>query len=63
MLFVRNAARRLKLPLIDLAACGLFTAENEAVMQPNDGLHFGAEGYRTMAEYIFLFLKNNRFCQ
>ena len=63
VLFVRNAARRLKLPLIDLAACGLFTAENEAVMQPNDGLHFGAEGYRTMAEFIFLFLKSHRFLE
>ena len=38
--------------LIDLADTPMFTAENERIMQPNDGLHFGATGYLKMAEFI-----------
>ncbi len=52
-LFVRNLAAAEGLKLVDFAKCEAFTAENEEVMQPNDGLHFGKLGYQTMAEYIF----------
>ncbi len=51
--FVRDFAAREDLPLIDLADCGLFTAETEMKMQPQDGVHFSKEGYRTMAHYIW----------
>lgn len=50
--FVRRFAAEHGYKTIDLFACPDFTAETEAVMQPNDGLHFGEEGYRTMARYI-----------
>lgn len=50
--FVRRTASELNLPLIDVAECPSFNAENEHIMQPNDGLHFGKEGYRTMAKFI-----------
>lgn len=50
--FVRKLAFEQNLPLIDLAECPYFTAETESVMQPNDGLHFGEEGYRHMAMFI-----------
>lgn len=50
--FVRAYSKMIGLPLIDLAACPLFTAETESVMQPNDGLHFGKEGYKTLASVI-----------
>ncbi len=45
-------AERSGFPLIDLADTPMFTAENERIMQPNDGLHFGATGYLKMAEFI-----------
>ncbi len=51
--FVRKFAKENNYPLIDVAACGLFTAENEHIMQANDGLHFTAEGYRTLAAYLY----------
>ncbi len=51
--FVRILAEREGLRLIDVARCPDFTAETEAVMQPNDGLHFGRLGYETMAKFIF----------
>lgn len=50
--FVRNYAEKTNLKLIDIAKCPCFTAENEFVMQPNDGLHFGKYGYQKLAEYI-----------
>ncbi len=50
--YVRMTAEELKLPLIDLYAFDGFNAENEAIMQPNDGLHFGKEGYRLLAKTI-----------
>ena len=50
--FVRKFASERKITLIDLAACPLFTAETESVMQPNDGLHFTEKGYKTLAGVI-----------
>ncbi len=50
--FVREYAEDMHMSLIDLASCPDFTAENEKIMQPNDGLHFGEEGYKTMARFI-----------
>ena len=50
--FVRILAAEMDLPLIETALCPDFTAENEAVMQPADGLHFGKLGYETMAKFI-----------
>ena len=51
-MFVRNFALKNGFKLIDTAKCPDFTAESESVMQPNDGLHFGAAGYKKLAEYI-----------
>ena len=50
--WVRAYAARSGLDLIDVANAPMFTAASESVMQPNDGLHFGATGYLTMAEFI-----------
>ena len=51
--FVRKFAKENKgVYLVDLAAAGIFTAENENVMQANDGLHFVEIGYKTLAEYF-----------
>lgn len=50
--FVRNFAKKEQLPLIDTALCPFFTEETEHIMQPNDGLHFGKEGYQKLAEFI-----------
>lgn len=50
--FVRRAAKEFGLPVIDLAASPRITPETEAVLQPNDGLHFSEAGYRTLAEEI-----------
>ena len=50
--WVRAYAERSGLPMIDVATAPKFTAENEKIMQPNDGVHFGATGYLTMAEFI-----------
>ncbi len=57
--FVRQLAREYDLELIELALCPDFTAETEDIMQPNDGLHFGEMGYRTMAKFIFDAIKDN----
>lgn len=51
-LFVRLLANEESLPLIDVFDCEYFTPETESVMQPNDGLHFGEEGYKTLARVI-----------
>lgn len=51
--FVRKLAEENRVRLIDLACCEAFSAENEHIMQPNDGLHFGLIGYQTMAGYIY----------
>ena len=50
--FVRALAEETATALIETALCPDFTAENEAVMQPNDGLHFGRTGYETLAKFI-----------
>lgn len=50
--FVRQYAKENDVKLIDTAKCPDFTAENEHIYQPNDGLHFGKEGYKKMAEFI-----------
>ncbi len=50
--FVRKYAEESRLPLIDVALCPDFTAENEKIYQANDGLHFVEEGYRVLAQYI-----------
>ena len=50
--FVRKIAGEMDFPLIETALCPDFTAENEPVMQPNDGLHFGKVGYETLAKFI-----------
>ncbi len=55
--FVKRLADERDIPLIALHECPDFTAENEGIMQPNDGLHFSEEGYRVMAGYIFDKLK------
>lgn len=55
--FVRWFAAEKGYPLLDLFARPEFTAETEAQMQPNDGLHFGELGYKTLAGIIFEALK------
>ena len=50
--FVRDLAQKTGTELIETALCPDFTAKNEAVMQPNDGLHFGRTGYETLAKFI-----------
>ena len=50
--FVRKYASEADLKLIDTALCDDFNAKSEPIMQPNDGLHFGREGYKRLAEYI-----------
>lgn len=48
--------------LIDLAKCPAFCAENEAVMQPNDGLHFSAVGYELLAQNVEAVLRDHLKC-
>lgn len=55
--FVTAYAEKHGYPLIDIYHSGLFTAENEAVMQPNDGLHLSEIGYKTLADYIFRYIE------
>ncbi len=50
--YVRTLAKEENLPVIEVALCPFFTAENEKIMQPNDGLHFSEIGYQKLAEYI-----------
>lgn len=50
--FVKNLAAEKNLPLIDVYNCEYFTSETESIMQPNDGLHFCEEGYKTLAKVI-----------
>ncbi len=50
--FVNILSKEEKLPLIDVYNCGYFTSETESTMQPNDGLHFGEEGYKVLAQVI-----------
>ncbi len=55
--FVKQLAEEYELDLIDVASCEAFTAETEAVMQPNDGLHFSAAGYEALARFIYEAIK------
>ena len=50
--FVRELANENNISMIDVALCEHFNADNEHIMQPNDGLHFGEQGYKTLAEFI-----------
>lgn len=50
--WVRAYAEKEGIALIDTANAPAFTAETEYIMQPNDGLHFGEEGYKALAEFI-----------
>ncbi|MCR4615676.1 MAG: SGNH/GDSL hydrolase family protein [Clostridiales bacterium] len=50
--FIRRYAADNNIPLIDVNSVKEFTEENEPVMQPNDGLHFGRTGYQVMANFI-----------
>ena len=45
-------AKKESLPLIDLYHSGVFSAENEPVTQPRDGLHFGYLGYQKLALFL-----------
>ena len=56
--WVREYAKREGIALIDTASSPEFTAETEALMQPNDGLHFGELGYKTLAGIIAANLEN-----
>ena len=55
--FVRKYAKEKEIPCIELANCELFCDENEAILQPNDGLHFSESGYAIMAITIKDILK------
>ena len=57
--FIRKVASEFNLYLLDLDDSDVFNDENEKIMQPNDGLHFGRKGYEKLAEIIYLLLKNN----
>ncbi len=50
--FVRDFAKQSGHALIEVARCPYFIEENEHIMQPNDGLHFGKVGYQTLAQFI-----------
>lgn len=50
--FVKRLAAEKEVRLIDLGTDPHFTAETEAEMQPNDGLHFTEKGYQTLAGVI-----------
>lgn len=50
---VRQIAKELGLPLIDLFAYDEFNEQNVCKYQANDGLHFVEEGYKVLAQYIF----------
>lgn len=51
--WVREKAKSDNIKLIDVAGYDLFCDENEHIMQPNDGLHFGKTGYINLAAYIY----------
>ena len=50
--FIRSFSKEQDLLLIDLAADARFSDETESLYQPNDGLHFGKEGYKMLAGAI-----------
>lgn len=51
-MFVRQLAEKEGYPLIDVLDSKEITEETVAVLQPNDGLHFGKEGYQALARII-----------
>ena len=57
--FIRDYVKREEHILLDLAASDAFRADNEHIMQPNDGLHFGEVGYETLAGIIAQELKKH----
>ncbi len=59
--FIRKLAAEKNLTLFDIFARPEFTAETESIMQPNDGLHFGTTGYKTLAGIMAEELKANKF--
>lgn len=61
--FIRAYAQKEGIAYLDPDACGVFTAENEDMMQPNDGLHFGREGYMALASCVASFLKERNIIQ
>lgn len=50
--FVKKYAFKHNYELIDIAACPDFRDDTEKVIQPNDGLHFGAVGYKKLVEFV-----------
>lgn len=50
--FVRKIGQEMGFPVIETALCPEFTAENEQIYQPADGLHFGRAGYEILAKFI-----------
>lgn len=50
--FVRKYAFEYGFKTIKVAECTDFNDDTESIMQPNDGLHFGAAGYKKLAEFI-----------
>ena len=50
--FIYKYAKDNSILLFDAFSIPRWSAENEAVMQPNDGLHFSEDGYKVLAEFI-----------
>ena len=60
---VYKIADNLALPVFDVYRDAGFSAENESLFQPNDGLHFGGVGYGALAAFVaneLRLLQNNR---
>lgn len=47
--FIKRYVQEKHIACIDLAGCEMFSDENEAILQSNDGLHFTEAGYAIMA--------------
>lgn len=56
--FVRMIAEKRNISLIDLNKNASFNDDNEEIMQPNDGLHFGKIGYECLAHIIYDAIKH-----
>ena len=55
--FVRKFGEENNLEIIDLYKDNRINDDNENIMQPNDGLHFGEVGYQTLAKIIYEAIK------
>lgn len=55
---IKNYKEEENIHIIDLFNDDTFNENNEDIMQPNDGLHFGEVGYRTLANIIYNRIKN-----